>query len=118
VPASDWWGLPSASAGGGEATIAPYAIHNLQERQHVDKRFNFKQDQRLIITVNNNRRNMNVALMVFRGNDLNNPIQRVQQVNQTCRAELILPMTDSYTVRVANFGPGIANTLNVTIDTR
>jgi hypothetical protein len=104
--------------GGGGAPIAPYAINNLQERKHLDKRFNFKQNQRVIITVNNTRPNMNVVLMVFRGNDLNNPFQQVPQVNQTCRAEFVIPSRDSYTVRVANFGPGAANTLNVTIEMR
>lgn len=87
------------------------------------KLFIFQQGQRVIITVTNTLADpkTDVDLYVHPTNnmaaiiavDLNTP-----DINRNCRVEFIVPATQSYTVRLVNLGPGVANTCQVTIEER
>ena len=57
-----------------------------------------------------NRPNNMAAIIAV---DLNTP-----DINRNCRVEFIVPVTQSYTVRLVNLGPGVANSCQVTIEER
>jgi GYF domain 2 len=104
--------------GGPERPTFP-AVNNLGTRLHIEKRFDFKQNQRVTITaVNVNNPNMDVRLMVFRGNDLKNPIQQSKQMDLTSRVDFVAPANDSYMVRFANFDARVVEHVDVTITAR
>lgn len=96
-----------------------YTINNLRPGAGNDRRFNFTQGRRVVITVTNTLGNPNtdVDLHVFRGNapnpfivDVRIPIQ-----DRHCRVEFVVPASESYKVQVVNLGPGIANSCAVSI---
>lgn len=97
-----------------------YTIVNLNQKD--ERRFNFKQGQRVVITVTNqlSRPDTDVDLFVFRGND-GGPFafdRQLPQQNPNCRVEFVAPGNDSYRVVVVNLGPGMANRCDVVIDVR
>jgi hypothetical protein len=108
--------------GGDGPRMENYTIFNLNQNAHNDRRFNFKQGQRVVITSTNqlSQPNTDVDLRVFRGNDAN-PFafdNDVPQRNRNCRVEFVAPANDSYRVVVVNLGPGMANRCDVAIDVR
>ncbi len=126
------WGgkdAPKPGPAPGPAPIAVGPIHdritwnNVAQGFHNEKPYNFTAGKRIVITVTNNlpNPNTNVDLMVFRGNeqDQNRALhwdRRPPQVDRNCRLDFIVPANDMYRIRVANFGPGMANSCVVTVD--
>ena len=110
-------GNPPPKAG---PRVQSYTVRNLfQDRIH-EKRFNFQQGQKVVITSTNNLTfpNTDVDLRILRGND-QNPFawdDRLPEQDRNCRVEFIVPATDSYVVRVVNLGPGMARTCDVRIE--
>ncbi|MBI2804609.1 MAG: DUF4339 domain-containing protein [Planctomycetes bacterium] len=113
-------GDAAPKAGPGQQT---YVVTNLNRGNVSDRRFNFTQGRRVIITVNNTDlqfANTDVDLHVFRGNEARPFIVDVDVPAQTrnCRVEFVVPANDSYKVRVHNVGPGVARRCEVTIEER
>jgi GYF domain 2 len=99
-----------------------YTIFNLNQKAQNEKRFNFSQGQRVIITVTNqlSRPDTDVDLFVFRGNDGAAFAfdKQIPQLDRNCRVDFVVPANDSYRVVVVNLGPGVANRCDVAIDVR
>lgn len=111
---------------GGDSGPRAYTVSGLRDKTINDRSFTFTQGKRVIITCTNQLQfnNTDVDLRVFRGaggaaNE--RPIawyDRLPQVDRNCRVEFIVPATDTYRVRVANLGPGVANSCRVVIEER
>jgi len=107
---------------GGAAPVRDnFTWNNLPQGKHLEKNYTFTQGRRVVITVNNTlaHQNANVDLMIFRGNEQNVPIfadRRLPQFDRNCRLEFNVPATDTYRLRVANFGPGFALSCRVSVD--
>lgn len=100
-----------------------FVWNNLRERTHLERTFRFTQGRRVVITVTNNlaNPNTNVDLLVFRGNEQNQnnafvSDRRQPAQDRNCRVEFIVPNTEDYRIRVANFGPGMANACQVSVE--
>jgi hypothetical protein len=112
----------SLRGGGDGPRKENYTIFNLNQNAHNDRRFNFKQGQRVVITSTNqlSRQDTDVDLRIFRGNDAM-PFafdDRLPHQDRNCRVEFVVPANDSYRVVVVNLGPGMANRCDVAIDVR
>jgi hypothetical protein len=101
-----------------------FVWNNLKERFHNEKAYRFTAGKRVIITVTNTlgNPNTNIDLMVFRGGNANQNQtlsfqwdRRLPQQDRNCRLDFIVPANDVYWVRVANFGPGNANSCAVSV---
>ncbi len=116
-------GFGGDGAGGGPRT---YTVSNLREKTINDRSFTFTQGKRVIITSTNQLQfnNTDVDLRVFRG--AGGPAKemplvaddRLPQEDRHCRLEFIVPATGTYRVRLANLGPGTANSCRVVIEER
>jgi hypothetical protein len=111
-----WISIPGGGGGGGGLVHDNFAWNGLGERKHMEKNYRFTQGKRVVINVTNGifNPNTNVDLMIFRGNEQNPNAafvadRRLPQQDRNCRVEFIVPATGEYRLRVANFGPGMAN---------
>lgn len=118
-----WAVWPGGGGGGQRPPIVAgglvrdnFAWNGIGERKHLEKAYRFTQGKRVVITVttNNANPNTNVDLMVLRGNEQRQENafvadRRPPAQDRNCRVEFFVPNTEDYRIRVANFGPGIAN---------
>lgn len=114
-----WVSIPNPGGGGGGGgglVRDNFAWNGLGERKHMEKTYRFTQGRRVVITVTNTifNPNTNVDLMVFRGNEQNPNAafvadRRPAMQDRNCRLDFNVPATGEYRIRVANFGPGMAN---------
>jgi hypothetical protein len=117
-----WWVMRDGGGGKGPdgKVRANYTISNLRQGGQNDRRFNFTQGRRVVITVTNTLGNPNtdVDLHVFRGNAVNPFLidVRVPREDRHCRLEFVVPASDSYKVQVVNLGPGTANSCAVSVE--
>jgi hypothetical protein len=120
-------GFPNAPPG--PAKTQTYTVNNLMphlgDMPQLDNRrqFNFQQGKRVIITVTNTLTDpkTDVDLYVHPTNNMAQIITAdilTPDLNRNCRVEFVVPVTQSYTVRLTNLGPGIANSCVVTIEER
>jgi hypothetical protein len=119
-------GRPVAVAPAGPIGAAPvrdnFVFNNIGERKHLERTYRFTQGRRVVVTVTNNLANpfTDVDLLVFRGIE-QNPARafvadrRLPQVDRNCRVEFVVPATDNYRIRIANLGPGMANSCQVSV---
>jgi hypothetical protein len=120
-----WAAWPGGGGGGGGGPRPPmvggmvrdnFAWNGIGEGTHLEKVYRFSQGRRVVVTVTNTlpNPNTNVDLMIFRGNEQNQKNafvadRRPPQQDRNCRVEFIVPNTENFRIRVANFGPGVAN---------
>jgi hypothetical protein len=114
-------GWVSTGGFGGGRVNDNFSHFNIPERIHHEKSYRFTQGKRVVVTVNNDlfNPNTNVDVMVFRGNeqDQNRSLHWDRRLpagpDRNCRLDFIVPATDTYRIRVVNWGPGMANACHV-----
>jgi hypothetical protein len=104
-----------------------YTLNNLGPRLHIDKAYTFTRGNKVVITSTNQTEfnNTDVDLFVFRGSN-GQPNERPvvfddrlpTPQDRNCRVEFVVPATDTYRIRVANLGPGVARSCVVNIEER
>ncbi|MSQ96520.1 MAG: DUF4339 domain-containing protein [Gemmataceae bacterium] len=120
------WATIGLGGGGGDRGPRNYTVSNLREKTVNDRAFTFTQGKRVIITCTNQTQfnNTDVDLRVLRDGNARPGEQplvaddRLPQFDHNCRVEFVVPATDTYRVRLANLGPGMANSCQVVIEER
>lgn len=113
-----------AQGGGGVAgpigpqQFAPFTVHNLPPKKWEEKRYNFRQGKKMVITVNTLVAGLrpDVDLFIHRGNGPGDSLVVEDiTIGPNSRVEFFVPANDVYRVRVGNHGPGAAKSSTVTI---
>jgi hypothetical protein len=102
-----------------------YTVNNLGVMKHTEKPYSLTKGRKVVVTSTNQTEfnNTDVDLLIFRGGS---PSPKEEPVvadirlptpqDRNCRVEFVVPATDTYRIRVANLGPGVARTCVVNIE--
>lgn len=113
------WGMGGFGAGGGPGRH-DYTIGHLNPRASNERRFDFQQGRRVIITANSTTQmpNTDVDLYVFRANNNQVPVALDENLSSNSRIDFIVPENGSFRVVILNRGPGFASSTRVSVEVK